>query len=234
MHSINPDAARAGGMVMTPVAPVVRDVVAVMRSRNEGAKVSLHVTGNGTRAAIAPNDLRSVVTNLVSNAIQATGGAGPVSVTVRTDVDAVTITVADRGPGLPDGDVFEAFYTTKSSGTGLGLWLVRRLVEDAGGSIASGSRRGGGAVFTVKMPLPRHGRLRDVPILLIEDEAPLRRASTEALERCGAASDCGRLPTQMMPSRVPRCTARSSIIICRTWTASRSRRGWLPTRRSFW
>ena len=75
---------------------------------------------------------------------------------VRTDADTVTITVADRGPGLPDGDVFEAFYTTKSSGTGLGLWLVRRVVEDAGGSIAAGGRRGGGAVFTVRMPLPRH------------------------------------------------------------------------------
>ena len=186
MHSINPDAARAGGMVMTPVAPVVRDVVADMRSRNEGASVSLRVTGNGTRAAIAENDLRSVVTNLVSNAIEATAGAGPVSVSVRTDADAATITVADRGPGLPDSDVFEAFYTTKSSGTGLGLWLVRRVVEDAGGSIAAGARRGGGAVFTVKMPLPRHDRLRGVPILLIEDDAPLRRATTEALEGCGA------------------------------------------------
>ena len=76
MHSINPDAARAGGMVLTPVAPVVRDVVAVMRSRNEGASVTLRVTGNGTRAAIAENDLRSVVTNLVSNALEASGGAG--------------------------------------------------------------------------------------------------------------------------------------------------------------
>ena len=43
MHSINPDAARAGGMTLTPVAPVVRDVVAVMRSRNEGASVTLRV-----------------------------------------------------------------------------------------------------------------------------------------------------------------------------------------------
>ena len=148
--------------------------------------MSLRVTGNGARAAIAENDLRSVVSNLVSNAIQATAGVGPVSVTVRTDADALTITVADRGPGLPDGDVFEAFYTTKSSGTGLGLWLVRRVVEDAGGSIAAGGRRGGGAVFTVKMPLPGCERLRGVPILLIEDDAPLRRATTAALERCGA------------------------------------------------
>ncbi len=186
MHSINPDAMRAGGVTLTPVAPVVRDVVAVMRGRNEGARVTLRVGGDGMRAAIAENDLRSVATNLISNALEVSGGAGPVSVSVHTAADVVTITVADRGPGLPDGDVFEAFYTTKSSGTGLGLWLVRRVVEDAGGSIVAGGRRGGGVVFTVKMPLPRHDRLRDVPILLVEDEAPLRRASKEALRGCGA------------------------------------------------
>jgi len=186
MHSINPDAARAAGMSLTEVVPVVRDVLAVLRGRHEGAKVALRVAANGTRAAIAENDLRSVVTNLVVNALQATGGAGPVSVTVRGDPDTVTVTVADRGPGLPEGDVFEAFYTTKASGTGLGLWLVRRVVEDAGGSIAAGDRRGGGAVLTVTMPVARHDRLRGVRVLLVEDDAALRRATAEALKGCGA------------------------------------------------
>jgi DNA-binding response OmpR family regulator len=60
------------------------------------------------------------------------------------------------------------------------------LVEDAGGSITAGGRRGGGAVFTVRLPLPRHERLRGVPILLIEDDAPLRAATTAALEASGA------------------------------------------------
>jgi nitrogen-specific signal transduction histidine kinase/CheY-like chemotaxis protein len=186
MHSINPDAARAAGMTLTEVVPVVRDVVAALRSRNERARLTLRVAAPGTRAAIAENDLRSVVSNLAVNALEATGGAGPVSVSVRGDPDAVTITVADRGPGLPDGDVFEAFYTTKSSGTGLGLWLVRRVVEDAGGSIAAGARRGGGAVFTVSMPVARQDRLRGLPGLLMEDDAPLRRVTTQALEGCGA------------------------------------------------
>ncbi len=186
MHSINPDAARAAGMTLTDVAPVVRDVVAVVRSRNEGARVELRVAAGGHRAAIAVNDLRSVITNLVVNALEVTGGLGPVSVSVRGDPDTVTITVADRGPGLPDGDVFEAFYTTKSSGTGLGLWLVRRLVEDAGGSIAAGGRRGGGAVFTVRMPVARQDRLRGLRVLLVEDDASMRRATTLALESRGA------------------------------------------------
>jgi signal transduction histidine kinase len=186
MHSINPDAARAAGMSLTEVVPVVRDVVAELRGRNQGARVSLRVTANGSQAAIAENDLRSVVTNLVANALEATGGGGPVNVSVRGDPDTLTITVADRGPGLPDGDIFQAFYTTKSSGTGLGLWLVRRVVEDAGGSIAAGGRRGGGAVLTVTMPAARQERLRGARVLLIEDDALLRRVTSEALERCGA------------------------------------------------
>lgn len=186
MHSINPDAARAAGMSLTGVVSVVRDVVAELRRRNEGARVSLRVAANGARAAIAENDLRSVVTNLVVNALHATGGVGPVTVSVRSDPDAVTVTVSDRGPGLPEGDVFEAFYTTKASGTGLGLWLVRRVVEDAGGSISAGDRRGGGAVFTVTLPVARHGRLREARVLLVEDDAGLRRAAVQALEGCGA------------------------------------------------
>jgi len=173
-------------MALTEVEPVVREVVAGQRRRNESARLKLRVTGGDARAALAENDLRSVVTNLVVNALDVTGGKGPVDIGVRSDADHVTITVADRGPGLPDGDIFKAFFTTKSSGTGLGLWLVRRLVDDAGGTIRSGDRRGGGAVFAVKLPLPRHERLRDIDILVVEDDAMLRRATSHALSECGA------------------------------------------------
>ena len=108
------------------------------------------------------------------------------TVTASGDEDTLTITIADRGPGLPEGNVFEAFYTTKSSGTGLGLWLVRRLADDAGGSITSGNRKGGGAVFTVRLPLPRRERLHGARVLVVEDDAPLRDFTAEVLEDGGA------------------------------------------------
>ncbi len=186
MHSINPDIAKAGGMTLTPVGPLLRDVVGDLRQRHEDAEISLRGAGGGARVALAENDLRSVVSNLIVNAIQASGRGARVTVTVSGDEDTLTITIADRGPGLPEGDVFEAFYTTKSSGTGLGLWLVRRLVEDAGGSISSGARKGGGAVFTVRLPLPRRERVRGARILVVEDEAPLRDFTAEVLEGGGA------------------------------------------------
>jgi signal transduction histidine kinase len=186
MHSINPDLAKAGGMTLTPVVPLLHDVVDDLRRRHEDARIHLRGASGEPRVALAENDLRSVVSNLIVNAVQATGSQAEVTVTLKGDDDALTITIADHGPGLPEGNVFEAFYTTKSSGTGLGLWLTRRLIEDAGGTISSGNRRGGGAVFTVRLPLPRHERLRGARILVVEDDAPLRDVAVAALEECGA------------------------------------------------
>jgi len=186
LHSINPDAARSTGMTLTPVAPLVRTVVSEQRRRNKGARLSLRVSANGARVGLGESDLRSVVSNLVTNALEVTSGKGPVDVRVDEDGDMIRLRVADRGPGLPESDVFAAFFTTKSSGTGLGLWLVRRLVDDAGGSICVRARRGGGAVFEVELPLPRHELLRGADVLLVEDDASLRGASAAALEACGA------------------------------------------------
>jgi signal transduction histidine kinase len=187
MHSINPDIAKAGGMTLTPVAPLLREVVDDLRRRHEDAEITLTDAIGDPRVALAVGDLRSVVTNLIVNAVQASGAGAQVAVTANGDDHVLTITVADRGPGLPEGNVFEAFYTTKSSGTGLGLWLVRRLVEDAGGGISSGNRQGGGAVFTVRLPLPRHERIRGARVLVVEDDAPLRDYTAAVLEEAGAS-----------------------------------------------
>jgi len=186
MHSINPDTARMGGTALTPMQPLVRAVVEGHRRRYEGSVITLKVASGEPRVALGENDLRSVVSNLVVNALEVTGGKGPVDVRVRSDADRVHVRVADKGPGLPDSDVFAAFFSTKSSGTGLGLWLVRRLVAEAGGTIAARDRRGGGAVFEVELPLPRHERLRGADLLVVEDDEPLRAASVAALEACGA------------------------------------------------
>jgi PAS domain S-box-containing protein len=186
MHSINPDAARAAGMTLTELVPVVRGVVDDQRRRNRGARLTLRVFAEDPRVALGENDLRSVITNLVVNALEVTAGKGPVEISVRAGADQVRVRVSDEGPGLPEGDVFAAFFTTKSSGTGLGLWLVRRLVDEAGGTISAGNRRRRGAVFEVDLPVPRHERLFGADLLVVEDDEALRTASTAALEDQGA------------------------------------------------
>jgi CheY-like chemotaxis protein len=186
MHSINPAAALADGTVLTPLVPLVRDVVRQQRRRFAGAEIRLRLTTGDLRVALREADCRSVVTNLVANALEVTGGRGPLDVSLRGADGRVALRVADRGPGLPSGDVFAAFFSTKASGTGLGLWLVRSLVEAAGGTIRAGNRRGGGAEFVVRLPVPDRSRLAGAAVLVVEDDPGLREAETEALVSCGA------------------------------------------------
>jgi signal transduction histidine kinase len=89
--------------------------------------------------------------------------AGPVIVVTLAPASlegrpAVRVAITDRGPGIaPDtvGRVFEPYFTTKAHGTGLGLAIVRQTILDHGGTITAGNAPGGGAVFTVTLPVER-------------------------------------------------------------------------------
>ena len=98
-----------------------------------------------------------VVTNLVKNATQALDGVEDPKVLVRVEELAtmVGITVSDNGVGITEENkdkVFEPKFTTKSSGMGLGLAMVKNLVETYGGSITFTSKRNKGTIFTVRFP----------------------------------------------------------------------------------
>lgn len=110
---------------------------------------------NATNTVGHPGDVRQVVTNLVGNAMDAVEPGGIIAVRVRQVSDrgrpAVRITVADNGCGVPAcvrPKLFEPFFTTKAeSGTGIGLWVTKQLVEHCGGKIrmrsaTQGARRG--------------------------------------------------------------------------------------------
>jgi two-component system OmpR family sensor kinase len=106
--------------------------------------------------------LRQVVGNLVTNAVTHTPAGTEVAVSVRTDEHNAILEVADNGPGMPPEDaarVFERFYRTDPSrtraagGTGLGLSIVAALVHAHGGEVSVSTVEGGGAAFTVTLPL---------------------------------------------------------------------------------
>ena len=99
--------------------------------------------------------LRLVLLNLVLNASQAVPEGGAISIAARQDGGAFAFSVSDDGPGLPPGSaerVFEPYVTGRPGGTGLGLALARRIVEQHGGTISAGDRPGGGARFKVNLP----------------------------------------------------------------------------------
>jgi signal transduction histidine kinase len=104
------------------------------------------------------DQIHQVLLNLMINSIQAIEGSGKITVEVGTHDSFSTITVADTGRGiLPEHlpNIFRPFYTTKGNGTGLGLSLARRIVEEHGGHIDVTSTQGKGARFVVNLPIRR-------------------------------------------------------------------------------
>ncbi|PYI51920.1 PAS domain S-box protein [Paenibacillus flagellatus] len=104
------------------------------------------------------NQLKQVFINLIKNAIEAMPAGGEVTVTAeRIEANRVSVKIRDRGPGIPEPLVQklgEPFLTTKPSGTGLGLMISHRIVENHNGSIRIASRLGEGTVVDVVLPLP--------------------------------------------------------------------------------
>jgi len=103
--------------------------------------------------------------NLLTNAVEATGRDGTVSVLVRPDPDFVEVSVSDNGPGLtPEAAeaAVKPFYSTKPQGTGLGLPLVARIVSAHRGGLSIESSPGAGTTVRILLPTdpetpPRRG-----------------------------------------------------------------------------
>ena len=102
-----------------------------------------------------PTRLKQVLSNLIRNAVEATGPGGHVTVTVGQHAQETLVAVRDSGPGLDDtalSRLFEPFFTTKEKGTGLGLAVSRAIARAHGGDIEAANAPGGGAVFTLRLP----------------------------------------------------------------------------------
>jgi signal transduction histidine kinase len=104
------------------------------------------------------HQINQVLLNLLLNAIQSMDKPGSIRVSLQSDEDAVVITVADEGKGIPPEhlpNIFRPFFTTKGHGTGLGLSLARRTIEAHGGRIAVASEVGKGTTFAIRLPMDR-------------------------------------------------------------------------------
>jgi signal transduction histidine kinase len=101
--------------------------------------------------------MRRVLANLFSNAVEAARPArARVHVGVARTRDRAVLTVADEGPGIERAQrerIFDPYFTTKKTGTGLGLAIVKKILLQHGGDVQAGERPGGGASFTLALPL---------------------------------------------------------------------------------
>jgi hypothetical protein len=99
--------------------------------------------------------IHQVLLNLLLNAVQACSEGGSVRVEFASDEKTVTVSVSDTGKGIAPAvlpNIFRPFFTTKGDGTGLGLSLARRIVEDHGGRLEATSELGKGSCFTLTLP----------------------------------------------------------------------------------
>lgn len=106
-------------------------------------------------ASVDYNLIKQALLNVLINANQAMEGGGRLSISVGLDGDTVRMVFVDSGPGMTDEQVeraFEAFYSTKADGTGLGLPTTKRIVEEHGGRIEIESKRGQGTRVVISLP----------------------------------------------------------------------------------
>jgi len=99
-----------------------------------------------------PRKIEGVISNLLNNAVQALDGQGEIDITMSADSEFVTIQVRDSGSGIDKENldkIFEPMFTTKKTGTGLGLVICKSIIEQHGGSISVSNKP---TTFTIKLP----------------------------------------------------------------------------------
>ncbi len=140
------------------VAELIADAVRLAEPAlaKQGLTVQTEVAADLPRPDWQKSSMRDALLNLILNASQSGQHEGSIRVTAQYKGGAVEIAVEDRGEGIDNEQMsrlFDAFYTTREDGNGLGLAIVRRIVAQHQGLVRAENRQGGGARFVLTLPL---------------------------------------------------------------------------------
>lgn len=139
------------------LSQLTREVLRFVQREMNEAHVEVHERLEKTALVQADeSQIRQTLMNLLRNAREAMPKGGIIDVEVVQENEGVVIRIADRGPGIPEevrAKMFDAFYSTKERGTGLGLPLTQQIILAHRGQIRCEDREGGGAVFVLVFPI---------------------------------------------------------------------------------
>ena len=134
---------------------LVEETAGLYKEIKPGVRVEWQVEPTARQAWLDPEQIKSVLINLLDNAVEATDPPGSVTVSIDTKGSFVEIRVADTGPGITPEDrerLFQPHFSTKGRGTGLGLTITHRVVTEHHGTIRVENNEPQGTVFVVELP----------------------------------------------------------------------------------
>jgi signal transduction histidine kinase len=142
------------------VNEVIREMIVLLRTEANRYSISVRTKLDPDIAEVIADrvQLQQVLLNLIMNSIDAMKDVeGTRDLIIRSQAaerDAVLVSVSDTGVGLPKetAQIFNAFYTTKPQGTGMGLSISRSIIESHGGRLWAGNNTPSGAIFYISLP----------------------------------------------------------------------------------
>lgn len=139
---------------------VIQEVVELMNHEAEGQRIQLvtRFEPDLPEVMIDRKHLKQALLNIVKNAIAAMPEGGTLTIAVSTKNDELLIAVSDTGIGIPEellAKIFEPYFTTKESGTGLGLTITFKIIKEHNGEITVESAQSKGSTFTIHLPIPQ-------------------------------------------------------------------------------
>jgi two-component system OmpR family sensor kinase len=159
MRRIEEESKRMGVLVVD-LAALARDAAQDARATAPDRAISVNGAGSATVSG-DPHQLHQVIANLTRNALVHTPPGSPIELSIARNGKEVSLSVRDHGPGLPGGSgehIFDRFWRAEGgrergrAGAGLGLAIVRGVLDAHGGRITAENAPGGGAVFVVRLP----------------------------------------------------------------------------------
>ncbi|MCC6994189.1 MAG: hypothetical protein IT370_06125 [Deltaproteobacteria bacterium] len=139
------------------IRPLLNDLAMFISPEcaKKGVALTLSLDAGPVVVVVDNFQLKHAVLNLVLNALQATPPGGKISLSTGGDQGQLLIVVRDTGEGITESalaHVFDVFFTMREGGTGLGLPITRRIIEEHGGTLELSTRAGAGTTATISLP----------------------------------------------------------------------------------